>query len=132
MSGDFFRTKDDGHARIKYLDDGTEVTLGNNSNMVFNAVDNGKLMNLGKGFMTVAAPDQPDERPMIIITHSSEVTILKGGTFTFSFIGLDATIEVQTGKVRFRRFTDGRIVEVGAGQSHTFKPAGPEKIEFEI
>jgi hypothetical protein len=132
MSGDFFRTKDGGRATVKYLDDSTEVTIGASSNLVFNAIDNGKRMNLGKGVIDVTAPDQPPEKPLIIVTHSAETMVLRGGAFRFSFIGLDATLEVQSGKIRFRRYTDGKIIELVAGQSHTFKPAGPEKIEFEM
>jgi hypothetical protein len=132
MSGDFFRTRDgDTHVKVRYLDDKTTVAIGKMSNVIFNAMDNGKRMNLGKGTMTVTTPDQPAEKPMVIVTHSSEVTVLKGGTFTFEFIGLDATLSVENGEMRFRRFTDGKVVNVTAGQSHMFKPAGPEKIEFE-
>jgi ferric-dicitrate binding protein FerR (iron transport regulator) len=132
MSGDFFRTKDDGQVKVKYLDDSTTVTIGNNSNLIFNAIENGKQMNLGKGSMTVTTPHQPEDKPLVIVTHSAEVTFLEEGTFTFKFIGLDAILAVQSGKMRFRRFTDGRVVEISAGQTHTFKPSGPEKIEFEM
>jgi ferric-dicitrate binding protein FerR (iron transport regulator) len=132
MSGDFFRTKDDGQVKVKYLDDDTTVIVGNNSNLIFNAIENGKRMNLGKGTMTVTTPRQPADKSLAIVTHSAEVTVLEEGIFTFKFIGLDATLSVRSGKMRFRRFTDGRVVEMTAGQSHTFKPAGPEKIEFEM
>jgi hypothetical protein len=132
MSGDFFRTKDNGQVMVKYLDDGTTVTIGNNSNLIFNAIENGKRMNLGKGTMTVTTPQQPADKPLAIVTHSAEVILLEEGTFTFKFIGLDAILSVRDGKTQFRRFTDGKVVEIKAGQSHTFKPAGPEKIEFEM
>jgi hypothetical protein len=132
MSGDFFRTKEDGQAKVKYLDDDTTVTIDGNSNLIFNAMENGKRMNLGKGTMTVSTPKQPADQPLIIVTHSAEVTALEECAFTFKFIGLDAVLSVESGKMRFRRFTDGEVVELTAGQSHTFKPAGPEKIEFEL
>jgi ferric-dicitrate binding protein FerR (iron transport regulator) len=132
MSGDFFRTKDDGHVKVKYLDDGTQVTIGNNSNLIFNAIENGKRMNLGKGTMTVTTPEQMADKSLAIVTHSAEVIVLEEGTFTFKFIGLDAILSVQSGKMRFRRFTDGEVVELSTGQSHTFEPAGPKKIEFEM
>jgi hypothetical protein len=131
MSGDFFRTKADAHVRVKYLDDKTTVTIASNSNVIFNAIDNGKRMNLGRGTMTVNTPDQPADKPLVIVTHSSEVTNSKAGTFTFQFVGLNATLSVENGEMRFRRFTDGEVVTLAAGQSHIFKPAGPEKIEFE-
>jgi ferric-dicitrate binding protein FerR (iron transport regulator) len=132
MSGDFFRTKADGQVKVKYLDDETEVTIGTKANLVFNAIDNGKRMNLGKGVMRVATTDKRADKPMVIVTHSSEVTVLEPGAFTFSFIGLDAILSVKSGKMRFRRFTDGKVVEVAEGENHTFEPAGPEKIEFEM
>jgi hypothetical protein len=69
---------------------------------------------------------------MVIVSHSSEVTLRKSSVFNFSFVGLDATLSVQRGKMRFRRFTDGMAVNVVEGQTHTFKPSGPEKIEFEM
>jgi ferric-dicitrate binding protein FerR (iron transport regulator) len=131
MSGDFFRTKDDGIVKVKYLDDETTVTIGGNSNVIFNAMDSGKQMNLGKGLVTVSTPDQQPDKPMVLVTHSSEVTVLNGGSFTFTFVGLDASLAVQSGKMRFRRFTDGKTVELTAGQKHIFKPAGLGKIEFE-
>ena len=48
MSWDFFRTKGgDARVRIKDLNDKTTLAIGNNSNVIFNAINNGERMNLG-------------------------------------------------------------------------------------
>ena len=132
MSGDLIRTETNGRVKIRYLDDGTQVTLAPDSNLIFNAMDNGKQIKLVKGVLDLNVPDQGMDTPMGILTHNSAVTLTKECELMFSFLGLNSTLSVQKGKALFRRFTDGRIIEVAAGQSHTFKPAGPDKIEFEL
>lgn len=130
-SGDFIRTRNNGRFKIRYFDDDTKVTVTENSNIVFNALKNGKRMNLGKGKAHVWAPDQPENLPLSIITPSAEVTIKKEAEIILIHTGMNSELEVKKGEATFRRFTDGKTHKVSKGQKRIFEPAGPEKIEFE-
>ncbi|MBN1850663.1 MAG: FecR domain-containing protein [Deltaproteobacteria bacterium] len=132
MSGDLIRTEKDGRVKIRYFDDETAVTLHPESDLIFNAMDSGKHVKLVQGAISLEVPDQAKGIPMGLVTQNSAVTLTEECSLMFSFTGLNSSLSVQKGKALFRRFTDGMTIEVAAGQSHTFKPAGPDKIEFEL
>jgi ferric-dicitrate binding protein FerR (iron transport regulator) len=135
LAGDFFRIRGVGTVHIVYADDGTEVRLRGteefNTNIVCNGIEKGKQLTLGSGLAEVEAPDQPDQKPMVVSTSNAEATVLGGGRFQLQFLDLKTQLEVKSGKVRLRRLSDGATAEVAADESHTFAPAGPAKIEFD-
>lgn len=87
---------------------------------------------LGKGTAVFSVPEQPKDQPLTVGTNSAAATVLEPGTFSMTFNQFDVSMEVESGKVKLRRFTDGKTVELSAGQSKEFKPAGPATIEFEL
>ena len=130
MAGDMFQTIGDASVTVTYLDDGTKVTLGPDTTLLFNGSIGGKSTNLSGGQVTFTVPEQPDDKPMVLASYNADATVLRAGTFIQKYNGLATHFEVQSGQLEVRRYSDGLLAQVGAGQTHTCRPADVGVIKF--
>ncbi|MDA1018026.1 MAG: FecR domain-containing protein [Planctomycetota bacterium] len=122
-AGDAVRVGEDGAAEI-VLTDGSRVALsaesllrfasdGSQAGSLRHGARNGLHLDNG-GAEIEAAPQLPD-RPLIITTGQARLTVL-GTRFRLYAASEDSRVELEEGKVRFERQSDGQSVEVAAGQ----------------
>jgi hypothetical protein len=94
------------------FNDGSTVTISGNSTLTFS--DHGqKKLHLKEGNVSGNVKPQPAGKPMLIYTRSAMLEVL--GTQFEVEAGLSATmLNVSEGKVRVKRLSDGRTVDVPA------------------
>jgi len=98
-------------AQLRFRD-GTTITLGGNSEAVVSA--NGRIhIELKSGTLTASVATQPAGRPMVIRTATAEMEVL-GTVFAVEAQPEQTRLNVDEGRVRFRRLVDGRAVDVVA------------------
>jgi ferric-dicitrate binding protein FerR (iron transport regulator) len=92
--------------------DGSTVTISGNSMLTFS--DHGqKKLHLKEGNVSGNVKPQPADKPMLIFTRTAMLEVL--GTQFEVEAGLAATmLNVSEGKVRVKRLSDGRTVDVAA------------------
>ncbi len=106
----------EGPVTLKYPD-GTRVELRPKSLVREFTLKGGKTVDLAKGTLLAQVVDQPDDRPMTVVTPLAELRIL-GTAFKVS-VDPEADgathVEVSEGKVRVKRLADGKTVDVARG-----------------
>jgi WD40 repeat protein len=114
-AGDRVHVGEEGGAEL-LLADGSRVCLGARSVLNFDGTQaSAKSLRLECGSADVQAAPQPPESPLVFHTNQARLTVL--GTRFRLYAGQgDSRVELEEGKVQFERRSDGRSVEVGAGQ----------------
>lgn len=130
LGGDNFQSIGESEVEIEYLDDGTKIYLGNDTTLLMNASDGGKKTNLAGGTARFIVGRQSTGQPMTLTSYNSDAVVVENGTFIQKYNGLETFFEVQSGQLQVRRFSDGRITDVFAGQTHTCKPDDGGIIQF--
>jgi hypothetical protein len=131
LAGDMFQTIGDSTVSISYVDDGTKVTLGPDTTLLFNGNAGGKRTNLSAGTARFVIPKQPNDLPMVLASYNADAAVLASGTITQSYSGLATHFTVDSGHIRIRRYSDGRVTDVRAGESHECKPDNMGVIKFD-
>ena len=130
LAGDTFQTIGESAVVITYLDDGTTIALGPDTTLLFNGSTGGKRTNMAAGVATFQIPPQPEEQPMVLASYNADATVTEAGTITQAYSGLATSFEVASGSLRVRRYSDGRITQLKAGQSHVCRPDDLGVIKF--
>lgn len=109
---------EESQAVVKYADE-TRLDLGPET-IIDQFGDEGtrKKVVMAQGVLNLDVVEQPENRPLVLISALAEV-VVQGTRFSCS-TAIDATrVAVEEGQVRFTRRSDGRSLEVKAGQSAT-------------
>jgi ferric-dicitrate binding protein FerR (iron transport regulator) len=130
LAGDTFQTIGDSTATIIYLDDNTKITIGPDTTILFNGNIGGKRTNLSAGTVTFVIPEQPKDKPMVLASYNADATVVRSGTFIQQYNGLATHLDVQSGELEVRRYSDGRVTRLTAGQTHTCRPDDMGVIQF--
>ncbi len=130
LAGDTIQTIGGSQAVISYTDDGTKVSMGPDATILFNGSAGGKRTNLSSGTVVFEVPEQPEDRPMVLASYNADATVRKDGVFVQTYTGLATHFKVQSGALQVRRYSDGRISEVSAGQTHVCQPEDGGVIKF--
>lgn len=131
LAGDNFQTIGDATVKISYVDDGTRITMGPDTTLLFNGNEGGKRTNLSSGTVIFEIPAQPEGRPMVLASYNADATVVVPGSITQSYSGLATHFSVESGHIKVRRYSDGRVTEVRAGESHECKPDDMGVIKFD-
>jgi ferric-dicitrate binding protein FerR (iron transport regulator) len=131
LAGDTFQTIGESRAVISYLEDGTSASLEPYTTILFNGSVGGKRTNLSSGTVLFDIPKQPEDRPMVLASYNADATVLETGVMIQTYSGLATHFEVKSGALQVRRYSDGRISNVSAGQTHTCKPEDGGVIKFD-
>lgn len=100
--------------KLRYPD-GTTIGMLAGSSLSLGKHRKAKRIALAGGEVHVNVAEQPPRHPMVISTPHAEVTVL--GTRLALSVGPESTrLEVKEGRVKLTRLSDGRSVEVIAGQ----------------
>ena len=97
--------------------DGSIVTLAGESEAVISEQAR-KELHLRNGRLSADIVQQTAQQPMLVRTSSAELEVL-GTQFNVAAQNVATTLAVNKGRVRLKRITDGREVEVQANQSVT-------------
>ncbi|MBV8880077.1 MAG: FecR domain-containing protein, partial [Planctomycetaceae bacterium] len=99
------------------LPDDTRLELKSDGRLEdFHATGDLKRLNLTKGTLLASVAKQTGARSLVVVTPHAEITVL--GTRFLVQVGSDETrLDVEEGKVRNRRLSDKRTVEVAAGHT---------------
>lgn len=124
------RTKEGGRMTVEYLDDATRMEIMPVSFIQIDSNAEGKRLEVQGGGIRITVAPQPTDNPMRLDTAISEALVIEPGSFRVDYVDLKARYEVEEGKLRVRRLSDGNTTVVEAGQTHVCKPKGTGKIEF--
>ena len=94
--------------------DGSTVSISGNSMLTFSETDQ-KHLRLREGNMTAEVTPQPKDRPMLVFTRSAMLEVL-GTKFEVEAEPWSTVLNVDSGKVRLKRLSDGEEVHVAAQQ----------------
>lgn len=115
-TGDAVRVGEESAAEV-VLADGSRLVLGANTVLQFPAADiaGERRVHLERGSADVEAARQSPSDPLILSTGQARLMVL--GTRFRLYAGTgDSRVELEEGKVQFKRQSDGEAVEVVAGQ----------------
>jgi ferric-dicitrate binding protein FerR (iron transport regulator) len=132
LAGDTFQTIGESRLVIEYLDDGTLVELEPHTTLLFNDNAGGKKTNIASGTAIITVPRQQTDQPMTLTSYNSDALVLEEGKFIQKYTGLETSFEVISGQLQVRRFSDGKVTDVRAGESHSCRPDGSGIIQFEM
>lgn len=106
----------DSRATLKYAD-GTTVAFEGDTLSRIQGATGGKRFILERGALRAQVAKQPAGLPMVVATPHGEATVV--GTTLRILVGTDpkegTRLEVEEGKVRLQRKSDGRSIDVPAG-----------------
>ncbi len=111
-SGEGLETAAEGSGAVLRCVDGTRIRLGSDT-----SIREAGRMFVVRGTVTAEVAKRPDGRPAVFETPHAEATIL-GTTFRLVVAGGDkgsTRLEVEEGRVRFKRLLDGKAVDVPGG-----------------
>ncbi len=103
--------------------DGTRLEIGPGSSLELKE-GAGKRLHLERGEISADVPRQPADTPMVISTPQAEATII-GTALRISANADQTRLEVLEGKVRLKRRSDGRTVDVSGGHYAVAAPGTP-------
>lgn len=106
----------DAWAELTYRD-GTTVTVSGRSLLTFSEQEQ-KIVHLRYGTLSANVAPQPTGRPMLVLTPSAQMNVL-GTQFNVDAQSESTRLVVNEGRVRLKRNTDGKEVDVEAQQSIT-------------
>lgn len=118
-SGSGVETRGPRSLAVLKLADGTRLELREDARLEqARAEGEAKTFSLARGVLEAAVAKQIGTRGIIFLTPHAEISIL--GTRFLISVGSDSTrLDVEEGRVRNRRLSDGRVVEVPANHSVT-------------
>jgi len=94
--------------------DGTRIDSGPDTRVKEFANGAGKRIQLQKGTLSAEVVKQPAGKPLVFTTPQGEATVL-GTTLRLTVDATSTRLEVTEGKVRLKRVSDGKAVEVASG-----------------
>lgn len=97
------------------LDDGTELSLTGETRIECMRPDGQTSITVHQGQLSANVTPQPANRPLVIHTPNSQIEVL-GTRFLVSTDDNASELGVRQGSVRFQRLSDGRSIDVAAGQ----------------
>ncbi|MHB8900506.1 MAG: FecR domain-containing protein [Thermoguttaceae bacterium] len=103
-----------GFALLK-MEDGTEFSLTGDTKVTGSREDGQVRIQLHEGQLSAHVMPQSPSKPLIIVTPAAEIYVL-GTSLAVSADGQTSELGVQEGRVRMKRLSDGRFIEVGTGQ----------------
>ena len=122
FAGDGIETNGRGRVVLRY-EDGTSVELAPGTVAKDFAADGGKKIVLDRGTLTGDVVRQSADRPLVVRTREGEARVL-GTRFTLSSSGGSTRLDVEKGRVRLTRLSDGKSADVAADQMALAAP-GP-------
>jgi hypothetical protein len=103
------------------LTDGTRLELASDTRIDPILSREGKRVDLAQGILSADVKKQPPGQALVIATPHGEARVL-GTKFTLTVRGDATRLDVQEGRVRLTRLSDGAFTDVAAGY---FSVAGP-------
>ena len=101
-----------GWAKIEFLD-GSSLEISGHAALKMSDLENGKTIHLRKGELSMDVVAQPPDKPMRITTPAADLVVL-GTQFNVAANSFTTQLTVNMGKVRLKRLTDGKELEVPA------------------
>jgi hypothetical protein len=118
----------EGQFAVRYPD-GTELDFRGGAFATFPASDSGKRVVIDRGYVRAKVSKQPPGKSMVLATPHGEATVL--GTTLRLAVEADpkdgTRLDVEEGKVRLQRKSDGRTAEVSTGH-YAVAQAGPPPV----
>lgn len=115
LSAGMFETASEGAMAQLRFTDGTRVTLGNRTEVAL-AEDRQKQLRLKAGLLAFEVLPQPPGRPLLVRTPTAMLEVL-GTVFTVTAGADQTTLNVEEGRVRLERLTDGEVLDVTSQQT---------------
>ncbi len=103
---------EDGFAILVYAD-GSRLELSPGTNLVLEE-NGGKRLLLTEGQLAADVTSQPDGKPMRVITPHAELTVL-GTRFTAVTNSTGTRVDLEQGRLQFKRLSDGQVIDVQPG-----------------
>ena len=133
LSAGMFETASEGAMAQLRFTDGTRVTLGNRTEVAL-AEDRQKQLRLKAGLLAFEVLPQPPGRPLLVRTPTAMLEVL-GTVFTVTAGADQTTLNVEEGRVRLERLTDGEVLDVTwpdrtVSSEHGFRSAGAVAVDF--
>jgi ferric-dicitrate binding protein FerR (iron transport regulator) len=116
FDGDLILTTDASGASIRFVDDQTLIVLSKKTIARFELTDPGKRIELKSGRLLCDVDQQPDGKPLIVVTHNAE-TIVLGTQFSVRADENQTSIDVKEGLVRIKGLQISKTVDARAGFS---------------
>ena len=114
LAGEGLETAGAGSWAVVQYSDGTRLTLGPGSLVKGFSDAAGKRLDVERGTLTAKVVKQPVGKPLVFATPQGEATVL-GTTLRLTVDATSTRLEVTEGKVRLKRVSDGKAVEVASG-----------------
>jgi hypothetical protein len=116
-SGRGILTSGRGSIAVVKFPDGTRLEVGPDTRIreIVESPDAGKRIYLEKGTVAAAVSRQPAGRPMVLATPEAEARVL-GTRFSLATSSGTTRLDLDEGRVRFLRKSDGASIEVAGGQ----------------
>ncbi len=108
------RTVGGGSTAVLRFPDGTRIEAGGDTVLRGIRLDGGKRLAVAAGAISAEVPRQPPNRPMAVFTPHGEALVL-GTSFRLAVDSQSTRLEVTEGRVRLKRTSDGKSVDVAAG-----------------
>lgn len=108
--------------------DGSSVWVSGPAVLTISDGEEGKMIRVREGNLSLDVSPQPTDRPLRLITPSAEAVVL-GTQFNVSADSASTSLTVNEGRVRVTRLADGSIQEVAA--NHRVIAALEQESEFE-
>ncbi|MBN1676018.1 MAG: FecR domain-containing protein [Kiritimatiellae bacterium] len=112
-AGDELRAGLGATAQVRYADDGTTVTVSENTRLQF-ADEQGKRLDLTNGRIEVDAPPQAAEHPLRVLTAQAEIRAI-GTRFAVLATAASTQVELVTGRVSLLNRANGAKSVLEAG-----------------
>ncbi|HYG76266.1 MAG TPA: FecR family protein [Planctomycetota bacterium] len=120
QNGDLLATAGDAGTLVE-LADKTRITVGAQTELSFTESSAGAQLSIPAGNIDLKVAPQAAGRKLSVVTPQATAEVL-GTVFSVSVDGSSTTLSVSEGRVRFTRSSDGRQLEVSAGQSAVSAP----------
>jgi hypothetical protein len=106
-----------GGRAVLSFSDGTRLDVGGDTELADFKAEGGKRVTVVRGDVRAEVARQPKDQPMVLASAHGEATVV--GTTLRLLVDLDprkgTRLEVLEGRVRLKRASDGRSVEVSSG-----------------
>ena len=103
---------EDGFAILVYAD-GSRLELSPGTNLILEE-NGGKRLLLTEGQLAAEVTSQPDGTPMRVITPHAELTV-PGTRFTAVTNSTGTRVDLEQGRLQFKRLSDGQVIDVQPG-----------------
>ena len=121
ISTDTLAVATGGNAQVGYVGERTTLVFDANTQAKLWDENGAKRVQLISGLVTADVDSQPSGRPLVLLTPHLRVEVV-GTRFTLDVDKAGSRIEMEHGRVKVQRTSDGQALELAAGQ---FAEAGP-------